>query len=125
MTLSTNEEIFIKSTPLDKSKYLAQIKAQIQKKRLLIWNTADRLQNNRYLSNLKTTNNKYKQHIIDQQKEQIQAFNKLNDYISDIMKVEENSEDNLQHLKQEHQFVESEIQELNNNLSNLTNLTNE
>ena len=125
MTLSTNEEIFIKSTPLDKSKYLAQIKAQIQKKRLLIWNTADRLQNNRYLSNLKTTNNKYKQHIIDQQKEQIQEFNKLNDYISDIMKVEENSEDNLQHLKQEHQFVESEIQELNNNLSNLTNLTNE
>jgi flagellar biosynthesis chaperone FliJ len=106
-----------------------QIQALIEQKRNMLLNKQKNIKeitkHNQFLDNVKSDYEKYYNYIAEQKKQQIQALELLNTYISDLTETGKITKHNIDDAKHEQGKIMNEVDEIKKKLDDMMNNTTE
>jgi hypothetical protein len=110
-----------------KDNELLHIEKVIEMKRQMLLDKCGQLQTvqkeNKFLGVIKNEYNDYLNYILKQKQDQIQALNRLNEYINELHSSNELSKYNMDDSKQEQQKIINEINSIKDKLNELISKT--
>jgi|UniRef100_A0A6C0IPE8 hypothetical protein len=111
-----------------RDKLLGEMEAQLYAKRFMLLQKREALKNsvkqNRFLEDVKRDYDNYHEFLISQKREQVDALEYINSYISDITKEGGLNDEKIQETRVQQEWILSELQKIKRELDEIVGSAN-
>ena len=109
-----------------RDKLLGDMEAQLYAKRFMLLQKREALKNsvkqNRFLEDVKRDYDNYHEFLVSQKREQMDALEYINNYISDITKEGDLSDEKIKETRVQQEWILSELQKIKKDLDDIIGL---
>jgi hypothetical protein len=111
-----------------RDKLLGDMEAQLYAKRFMLLQKREALKNsvkqNRFLEDVKRDYDNYHEFLVSQKREQMDALEYINNYISDISKEGDINDEKIKETRVQQEWILSELQKIKKELDDIVGLAN-